>query len=308
MSYTTGSAASFAAVKTALVNACVADGWTNTADAGGAVVLSKSGVFVQVVDTIDGLAFLGRTSLDAGNAPNACAMGDITIAILAENSDVVSFPLTYHVFTFTNEVFLVIGYGGKYQWATFGLSPQAGLTGSGAFVGASCGSTRSCYYNVATIGDTIGGGYSHQNSSLALFWNTKWGFVNQRNCFVHSNIDPTYPWDLGLTTSSDQTGVKYMTELIRSQPNSFNSESVFIPIRAYKERTDGKSSQVIEVANARHIRVDNYNNEQIITLGLDKWMVFPWYRKNTAVRNGSGTAQSVNHTGTFGWAIKYEGP
>jgi hypothetical protein len=34
-------------------------------------------------------------------------------------------------------------------------------------------------------------------------------------------------------------------------------------------------------------------------------MIFPWYRKYSATRDG-GT--NIDHTGTFGWAIKYEPP
>jgi hypothetical protein len=302
MAYTTGSAVSFAAVKTALANACVADGWTNTADAGGEVVLSKSGVFVQVVDALTELAFLGRTSLNAGDAPNSVTIGDITIvsANYGVGDDIVSFPLTYHVFTFTNEVFLVIGYGDNYQWASCGLSTQAGLTGSGAFVGASYGSVRAPYYARVQLTSSTGGHTTYKQSSMALFWATTASSVNERNCFVHSNIDPLLPWALSLT------GVKSYTELLNTQPNTFNSESVLLPIRSYKERVDSKISQVIEIENARYIRIDNYNNEQIITLGLDKWMVFPWYRKNITDRNCA--EQWKDHTGTFGWAIKYEGP
>jgi hypothetical protein len=303
MAYSTGSAVSFAAVKTALVDACVADGWTNTADAGSNVVLSKSGVFVQVVDAVDSLAFRGRTSLDAGDAPNAVTMGDAIVNL--GDSDIVSFPLTYHVFTFTNEVFLVIGYGDRYQWASFGLSTQVGLTGSGAFVGASFSSDRGTNYGVLSMTSSTGGTYPNQPSG-ALFWSTYAYNIQARNSFIHTNIDTANPWILGLTsTSTNLTGIKYLTQLIDTQPNTFNSESVLMPIRAYKERTSSKTSQVAEVENARHIRVDNYNNEQIITLGLDKWMVFPWYAKNVAVRNGG---VSLQHSGTFGWAIKYEGP
>jgi hypothetical protein len=308
MAYYTGSAVSFAAVKTALVNASVTDGWTNTADAGGNVVLSKSGVFVQVVDALDELAFLGRTSLDAGDAPGAVTFGDITVNAPQTGmaTAVVSFPLTYHIFTVTNEVFLVIGYGDLYQWATFGLSTQAGLTGTGAFVGASWGATRTPTFAPIYL-TALGGRVSYGEGCPALFWQTTAISAKQRNCFVNTNIDPLYPWDMGLVTASSViTGIKPLTELLNTQPNAFNSESVLLPIRAYKDRPDSKISQTAEVENARCIRNDNYNNEQIITLGLDKWMVFPWYRKNITDRNCA--EQWQDHTGTFGWAIKYEGP
>jgi hypothetical protein len=309
MSYTTGSAVSFAAVKTALIDECVTDGWTNTADSGGYVVLSKSGVFVRVIDAVDKISFRGRTSLDAGNAPNNVNIGDIHIydGTQINIEYPVSFPLTYHIFTFTNEVFLVIGYGDRYQWAAFGLSTQAGITGTGAFVGASFGNMDTYpYFSILSITSSSGGLSGPFRSPGALFWGTDANNDAVRNSFIHSNIDPSYPWDLGETTNSlSITGIRNITQLLDTQPNAYNSESVLLPIRAYKERTDSKRSQVLEVENARYIRVDNYNNGEVITLGLDKWMVLPWHQKNVPSRNG-GTG--VNHSGTFGWAIKYEGP
>ena len=113
--------------------------------------------------------------------------------------------------------------------------------------------------------------------------------------------DQYYPW---LPSYDPVTpGIKYMSELITTQPNAFNNEGVLLPIKVIKTRASSKYSQVLQLENARNIRIDNYTPQEIIALGTDEWMVFPWYKKNVSARNGGG---DVTHTGTFGWAIKYE--
>lgn len=90
-----------------------------------------------------------------------------------------------------------------------------------------------------------------------------------------------------------------------AQPNSWNSEATLLPIRAWKARPSSKISMTADLEFARHIRIDNLSPGDILTIGSDQWKVFPWYRKDVSAHNGG---YFVNHTGTFGWAIRYEGP
>ena len=309
MPYITGSAADMDAVKTALVNACTGDGWTEQTDFEGKTVLSKSGIYVRVEAFADigdgnpGFNLLGRTSLDGGDAPGVVSMrsiGDLPYPII--------FPVTYHIFTFANnEVYLVINYTEKYQWIAFGQSDQNGLPGTGNWVAATSGSGFSDRDDEGIwISESGGGGaFSWRKVTTgALFWATEYEASSSRNGWVHNGLDSSYPWALGEGgNTAGPVGIKYLTELVKTQPNAFNSESVLMPVRAYKKRSENKISQVLEIENARHIRVDNYNNEQIITLGTDEWMIFPYYKKNINNRNGG---EHVDHTGTFGWAIKKE--
>lgn len=294
MAYSTGTAATFSAMRTALTDACVADGWTW--DAVNEVVW-KGTIFAKLtIETGaygDGLALLGRTSLTAGDGPTFVQIGPALRVPVA-------FPVTYHIFTFTNEVLLVVNYSGKYQWLTFGASQQAGLIGSGNYYAASLGHLIPAYVYIDL---------PNPYASMALFWSTAVynDTVKTPNCFIDSNID-LGGWSIvaGTATTGLATGVKYATELLSSQPNAYNNESILMPIKAFKPRASSKVSQTMEFENIRHIRLDNYTDEAIITLGADKWIVFPWYYKNIAERDGGGT--SGTHTGTFGMAVKYEGP
>lgn len=311
MAYTTGSAANFSAVKTALVNACTSDGWTENTDAEGKTVLSKSGMYVRLEfvsysdsnfadGTRDVLEVLGRTGVDTGDTPEKVSIGD-----WRTNKDVdsqntmypVDFPVDYFIFIFTNEVFLVIGYNNRYQFLSFGQSDQAGLPGTGNWIAGSFGGNTYRRNHPYITSDQ--GGAGSALPSMALFWNTDTS--SDKAGWLHHQLDTENPWSLA-PDGNETVGIRYLTELIDTQPNAFNGESVLLPVRVYVNRSDDKISQVCELKNARHMRIDNYNPEEILTLGPDQWMVFPYHKKNREDRNGG-----TDDTGTFGWAIKYEG-
>jgi hypothetical protein len=288
MAYTTGTAATFAAMRTALTDACVADGWTW--DSGNEVIW-KGTIFAKVSIATgtygDGLRVLGRTSTTAGDGPNYTQIGPALRVPLV-------FPVTYHIFTFTNEVMMVVSSGDQYQWLIFGQSQQAGLIGTGNFYGSSLAETVVPSVDMSTYGGT---------ASNAIFWNYSAYYAGAKNCFLDSNID-TGGWNLGEGISGRScAGIKYASELIATQPNAYNSESVLLPVKVFKTRADSKYSQTMEMENIRHMRIDNYQNEDIITLGLDKWMVLPYFVRNTSDRDSG-----LYDTGTFGMAVRYEGP
>jgi len=296
MGYYTGSAADIAAVRTALVNACVAEGWTWDS---GNEVLWKNTMFVRIQAISAGadtrLELLGRTALGSGDAPAVVSMAKMCSVAIA-------FPVAYFAFVFDKEVFFIINYSDMYQWCAFGQSGQAGLPGTGNWVAA----TRGVSSTVQTIRISPSGGGGTTCVTPALFWNHAYENTGSRNAWVHTNIEPSYPWYLTLNGAAYYmlSSAWAITELIQTQPNVFNNESVLLPVRAYKMRAENKVSQILEIENARHVRIDNYEPQDVIQLGSDKWKVFPYYKKNASVRDGG---LNVDHTGTFGWAIRYEG-
>ena len=145
--------------------------------------------------------------------------------------------------------------------------------------------------------------YVHMGNPAPM-WSVALDWPERRNYWVHNAIDPSYPWSCGQTNTSRVNtimGIAYLTELIDASPNAFNNESVLLPIRAYKFREASKWSQILEIKNARHLRIDNYTPKEIITLGNEQWMVFPFYRKKTT------NDAPWKHSYLYGWAIKYEG-
>lgn len=306
MAYYTGTANDMTALRQALIDACVLEGWAWDS---GNQVLSKGAMYLRLQVVSGYLTLLGRTSVTAGDAPNVVRIGQL-------DNTPVTWPATYEIFVFSGEVYLVANYGvDYYQWCAFGQSTVEGLPGSRMFVAASLGSTTpSSTADRIILGASFGGGGStgQDLACPALNWSTYTFSGSQlasRNYFVHSNLDAA-GWLLGDTSNESlRVGAGSIAPLIGILPNAWNSEAVLLPIRAYKHRPSYKVSMVADLEHARYTRVDNYAPGEIVTIGADRWKVFPWYRRNVSARNASANASTVvGHTGTFGWAIRYVGP
>lgn len=307
MAYYSGTAASLTALRTALLTHAQADGWVLTGD-----VLSKAGVFFQIQETATNITCLGCESNAVANpAPNVVSIGRIYQRTSYPTREI-SFPCNYEVFGFAQELYLVANYDvDSYQWMAFGKSSVPGLVNAGGWCGATIGefAVTSASLDVITINANGGGvsGFGYNSTSAALFWTTSIDTYTSpyiTNCWVNSGLD-SHGWKYGAAVSAAPIGPRHMAPLLALQPGAWNSESVLLPMRAFKERPSFKSSLIADIQFARHIRIDNLSPGDVLTIGSDKWKVFPWYRKDSAARNGGN---QINHTGTFGWAIRYEGP
>lgn len=302
MAYYSGVASNMSGLRQALIDACVADGWDwNSSQS----VLSQGAAFLHVpAATADFLGIVGRTSATSGNAPNAVGLGTFGTV---SGAHPMGFPAAYEVFVFDREVYLVANTeGDRYQWVAFGVSTVDGLPGTGMWVGGSRSATTPGTITNFGIGITpnSGGAGGSTSVSPALAWTTVFNDVRKRNFWVHSDLDGQ-GWWLAQALNGNPVGVACAAPLVGLLPSNWNSEAVLLPIRAYKIRPQSKISLTVDLEHARYTRVDNYQPGQVIAIGPDRWKVFPWYRKNAAARNGGG---GIDHTGTLGWAIRYEGP
>ncbi|HTF96735.1 MAG TPA: hypothetical protein VL995_11430 [Cellvibrio sp.] len=313
MSYYSGSANSFADLRTALFNACTANGWTLSTD-----VLTKGTLAIKltinaVSTAVSGIGLILQGGVSATGStlntpsPNTARLGPPSTTVHQP-----TFPMSYEIFLFTNpdEVYLVAKTNvDNHLWLAFGKStyPGIGLWLSGIANTAQGGAAGSIAVDIN--GGNAGGSL---NSTGCLFWQpaqytTGNPYYNQDT--VHVDIDGIIwagnPASAVSKVVGSVTALPGITEMLTVQPNAWNGEAVLMRIRPMLYRASNKNSIVADLRNARYIRVDNYEPGQIISLGSDNWKVFPFYRKNTTARDGGG---SVDHTGTFGWAIRYDGP
>ena len=227
----------------------------------------------------------------------------------------IQFPVTYRAFIFEGEVFYVVGpYDERFEWLAFGQEAKFGLPGTGVWMAATFGGSNHCYGGCGgPFSIHPGGGgdncYSYRAPATtpALFWCDYYYASSvddpstQINGFIHHALSDS-EWVQGEGGYDYPIGANYFVELNNTQPNDYNLESVFIPIKAFHKRPDNFISQVLEVKNARHVRIDNYAPTQMVTMGNEQWMVFPYYRKYLDQKDGGN---QINHTGTFGMAIRY---
>lgn len=312
MAYQTGTVNSLADVQTVIRVFLTDNGWTWD----GVDVVHKGFVFVSFSTGTDKVLFTGRTSIDAGSAPQRVGVGNM-------GATGISFPATYWAFLADDEFYFVINYDvSRYQYVMWGQSTisdiATGATGmyiSGTVSSsAPISSTDSCISITASGNAFTGSGTTPQNSAAAPFWDSyPYGDYSTINPFyrrlgssyVHTNIDTARPWELEHGNTENNfvlsVGNGYAGNLQSVLPNEWNGESPLLPLRAYKLTTESKVVLVVDLQHARQCRIDNFNDQEIVTLGSDEWLVFPFHRRNMSARDGG---LNVNHTGTLGWAIR----
>lgn len=325
MAYYSGSVNSFDALRTALIDACTANGWVWADN-----ILSKGAAFVRPYTSASltttegpGLIIEGGTGKSGSSLTGVTAVRPRLGRPGASSGLLdVTWPATYRIFVFNNpdEVYLVLRFNVSYHyWLAFGVSGTAGLGGTGLWL---AGNSSRGYRTTGTANNGIGitsssggTGTAAMNgnpcrNSCAFFWNTiRSTSGDVAGCeAIHVGLDGTDWYGTGSVfgVSAGAVNAVYpITELLDRSPSAWNSEASLIPIKVYAWRASNKCSLILDTKNARYLRVDYYEPGDLIVLGSDRWMVFPFYLKNASARAGGS---DVSDTGTFGWAIRYEGP
>jgi hypothetical protein len=294
MSYFTGSAADMSSLRTALIDNAQLAGWAWSA---GAQELSKAGAVLYVPAVASNkLLVTGRTATGVGSAPNAVGVDGNGIGGVA-----VTWPVVWHLHAIGNELCLVINYGTRYQWLACGIGGVGGNPGTGMWVAASCSEVTPSSGVVLT--PTSGNGSTTSTCPLP-FCADSFFRTSHRNWYVHSNLDGQ-GWEGAQSANTTLVGIRALVPLLGLLPSNWNSDAVLLPARAYKIRPSAMVSLTAESDLLRVTRNDNYEAGQIISIGMDRWAIYPAYRKNTAARDGGG---AVEHSGAFGLAVRYDGP
>ena len=316
MAYITGSAASFADLQTAIQNACTANGWTLSSG-----ILSKNGCFFQLVAGTSGgyaqLQLFGGTG-QSGTTLTGQPPSNYGAKICSNNGNVIAFPINYEIHLFTNpdEVYCIINYNSDfYQQLSFGKSDVPGIGGTGAwFTGAKrsdqslTDGTFGFKVFMTTIWPEIAATSSEEGYPCGLFF--EGGSGSYFASFVHTGLDAT-PWRSGNSGNSALTGYRgagmQVGSLLMQLPNLYNNASVLLPIKPVALRSSGGVTIIANPKNARYLRIDNVVPGEIITFGAERWKCYPFYRKDSTVRNGVDWRTGATHSGTFGYAIRYTG-
>lgn len=301
MAFVTGSANTMADLLAAVQNACTANGWTLSGS-----VLHKGTCYMEVkISGINLLQVEGGTGIDASNNltgrsdMNPGAIGNtITYTYPSNGSVLFAFPVTYfiHINTNPDEVYVVANYSvSYYQLLSFGQSAMPGLGASGNWY---CGG-NSNYATVTSNGVNSYGGYYYSSDGMGgeLFCR-----IYGAHLGVNTNMDGAETW--ASDAGQNYTGIcsSEWYDLWKRQPNAWNGESILIPVRAYASRGSNFYSPVLECAHARHINIQNLNDQDVITIGSDKWKIYPWWHRGTS---WARTAGDSNYTGH---ALRYDGP
>lgn len=302
MPYYTDTVASFTLLKSVIETNCVANGWTLSDG-----ILSKDSCFFKLIDTgttqLELWGGLSKTGSTLNNTP--------TYGVRLYNiSTSITFPIRYHLFIFNNpiEVYCFIEYGsGYFQQISFGKSNLQGIGLGAWFTGFS--TTYSSYSSPTILTSDEGpfvtnaSAYGGGNASCGLFIGRSYSTISYSS-YIYSDIDGS-GWKYNNYTSGlIPAGVPIAT-LLNNSPNLFNNAAPLWPIKAVLPRSSGGLTILANLINSRLLRIDNHESKSLVTFGSEQWMVFPWYKRDILNRSGLGST-AINHSGTYGFAIKYE--
>ncbi len=317
MAFYSGQASSYQELLDVLINACVTKGWT-WADG----ILSKGKAFIRPFVSTTATTAQGRgIIIQGGTGKTGSNLDDPSVAkprlgalgAATSKSTEVIFPCDYniHIFNDPDEVYLVVNFSiDRFYYLAFGLS-NVNLIGTGLWLMATASSgydTTGLEGNSGWDIGSSGGGVNGYYFACGPFWQTTFSTnTNLRNHIIHTGLNSTGWQQTGNDTQQSATNaVHSIRNIITRLPNNFFSETTFLPIQILNYVLSNKCSMVADLRNARYLRIDNFEPNQIITIGSVKWKIYPFYRKNIA--NRSGGNYGITHTGTFGWAIRYDGP
>jgi len=300
MAYYNGVASNYQELLSVLVNNCVTEGWSWSDS-----ILSKNGCYIKLETILTGNApgirATGGTGKSGATLLNPAATSP-RMGNPGTTAPTPVFPVTYHLFIFENEVYFKIKFSlNIFHYLAFGKSDLT-LPSSGLWISATACNAGVISGNGITITPTSGGaGGGVNNSPVAPFWNPNSWSDGWSNAVMAHGFDNVI-WSNG---TNQAVFVNSLAPLNVRLPSAWSAESVLLPISIYVGRPSSKVSLACQFQNSRYVRIDNYEQEQILQIGNDRWMIFPFYKKNSTSRDGGG---GIDHTGTFGWAIRYDGP
>lgn len=305
MAYQTGSVASPSALITIIDTFATGNGFTSS---GGATpIISDSAGASNTKLT----AVAGAEKIKLEGANNAAFTVGVNARQAYLYAPLANWPVTYRLFYVAapKTILCVIEYGQFISWLMFGaLIKSSTLYVGGNFFCAQMAHHQGLFFgcNSTLGGGTVGAsGYS----SALPFWEDDFsgGALVGVNSYLHAEIDGVV-W--GGQETSGAVKIKcnrLVYPLIVRQPNLWNSHTILLPCRLVKDMSASLFADLGQLNGLRLMRTDNYNNGDIITLGPDRWMVFSAWKKDVINRNGiPGT--TTGSTGTFGFAIFYDGP
>lgn len=318
MIYSTGTANNFTELLTALTSGITSNGWSNPATD----IYSKSTVFVKLTTTSSRIELLCGTGQSAGTltgTPPLTGSGstiDGTVSLGTVGATTMQFPCTWylHIGTSPDEVYFWVNDSTtRWSWLAFGKTTLAGIAGSGNWYSANLRGKNNSVTNYNFSNGQCGG------SCAAIFFAEGSAGVgasattgpttriqanldgNTWTCQGVNQIGTNPGASVWTTTAAQAYTIIPIFELLSAQPNVWNGEVSLIKPKSYVYRGSGKYSPVCELEHIRFLRNDNYNDGDIITIGVEEWKVYPMLMKNTGARNG-GT--SITHSGTFAVAIR----
>ena len=290
MAYYTGQVNSFAELKSVIEQAASQAGWTLESG-----YLRKAQAYIRISDNANYLDVVQSTTADAsGESP-----GVARIALVNA-----SFPLTYriHAFAQPDEIYCIIQYNLVFfECVAFGISDIPGIGGTGLWATGSRERNSALVAQHNTVvqirGIESGGTPWNTPGVRGLFWIDDGANAGGG---VHCGLDGPAQFIIPSHSSAS-----FIHALWAALPSPLNEAHVLLPIKLVLLRPNGSRTIAVQHRHARFMRIDNVEPADVIEFGSERWKCYPVFAKNVAQRDGQYYAA---HSGTLGYAIRYDGP
>ncbi|WP_445364390.1 hypothetical protein ACJJIQ_09015 [Microbulbifer sp. ANSA003] len=315
MAYETGTVNSAVDLLAVIQSFAQNNGWTLNGS-----LLQKDDAHIQLTaNSDDELQITGlRNGLDSD--PDACPR----YSRIAFDSDTWPTNAIYHIAAFNNPdtlwVTMVSGVTDHFHLG-FGALEKTGNWSGGQWFHAQHSSNNAnstCYSLVDGGSNSFWGGAASRE--CGLFWSQKdgrsWDSNNHisKTSYLHCELRG-YIWESTYSANDKSNlnvvhGPTIFTPIHRNNPNSFNGQTVLTPFNLFLQNTDGHYMAIGHVGHVRFVKLTNYNPGDILAVGSERWMVFPWHRKDSDYPDGSapGYTGGATSTGLLGIAVRYGGP
>jgi hypothetical protein len=309
MAYQTGTVTSTADLASVITNFAVANGWTLNSG-----VLSKGDAYIRL-QVISG----SEIRIDAARNGNFSAP-DISPRYSRIFNTTWPSTATYHIFAFSNPdtVWCTINFDViKFQHIGFGMIEKYGTWGGGQWFHAQ--HTQESTSRDGNVTSYIDGNvdpvYSlNMSTECALFWGARSGGTYLDNepskiqCDLRGNV-----WEPPPSTTDVHVFMpQIVTPIHKTNPNAFNGQTVLTPFIPFLKGGDGYFMSLGHIGHLRFAKLANYDPGDVITIGPDRWKVFPWYIKDTTKPDGEKSPATwspyLPSTGILGVAVRYDGP
>lgn len=313
MPYQTGTFTSASDLRTTLEAFATTNGWTQSGN-----LLHKGSVYVEVYDSTNGVSVTAGLGKDGGNNLTTPASLSRGVYMLTAIGQTMSFPGTYHLISLANpdSIFLVVNYNVTYwQHLAFGHINKHGTWGggeyaSGSFRGTASGAVSGCPAGdvgrrLTATGAGALGGFGYMLSTAPTFSHA----TQNGSADLYCDLDGE-GWRINTADYSTLGSSRFYASAIASQYlqtiNSWNDQTVLAPVIVEASRTGNFVSILGDMPHVRYLRIDNINDGEVISVGSQDWICFPFIRKNPFVIDSTNAV--YNHSYYMGWCIKYDGP
>lgn len=157
-------------------------------------------------------------------------------------------------------------------------------------------------------------------NETALFWDQQdleglagvayYGKCSMLECDLTGDV---WPATTGAGTNATAENKIYsrllMSPIHKYNPNLINNQSILTPFQLFLLNNDGNYMPIGFPDHVRWVRMDNYQDEDIVTIGSDRWKIFSWGVKDAVYPDGNtGASSTPLSTGYNGVAVRYDGP